>query len=232
MKRSADASRPAARPRGRPRSFDEKKVLGAVLDTFWTRGYAATSLDDLAAAGQVKRPSLYAAFGGKEEMYLRAFALFEARLTAELGRCLDPSRPLAEGLAAMYRGAIDTYLAGPAGPRGCLAVCTATTAAVEEPAIRAALQGVLTRLDEGLAARFRAARAAGEIPPGPPAKRLAQIAAGSLHSIAIRARAGTAKRELLALAAAAVTLLAGAPAPKHTGRTRRGPVRAVTARRT
>jgi AcrR family transcriptional regulator len=204
MKRSADASRPAARPRGRPRSFDEKKVLGAVLDTFWTRGYAATSLDDLAAAGQVKRPSLYAAFGGKEEMYLRAFALFEARLTAELGRCLDPSRPLAEGLAAMYRGAIDTYLAGPAGPRGCLAVCTATTAAVEEPAIRAALQGVLTRLDEGLAARFRAARAAGEIPPGPPAKRLAQIAAGQPaqhrhtrpggHGEAGAARAGRRRR--------------------------------------
>lgn len=207
------------RPRGRPRSFDEDRVLGAVLDTFWTKGYAATSLDDLAAAGGVKRPSLYAAFGGKEEMYLRALGLFEAGLAAELKRCLDPSLPLAEGLRALYRGGIETYLAGPAGPRGCLAVCTATAAAVEEPAIRAALRRVLARVDQALTARLETAMEKGEIPKGAQPRALAGIAAASLHSIAVRARAGTPKAELIALADAAVGLLAGA-SPTQGGRAR------------
>ena len=75
---------PAPKKRGRPRLFDESQVLEAVMDTFWTRGYSSTSLDDLAEAAGINRPSLYATFGDKQTMYLRAVAYFEAAMEAQL----------------------------------------------------------------------------------------------------------------------------------------------------
>ena len=60
------------RPRGRPRSFDEDAVLDRARAAFWNLGYAATTLDELAAATGLNRPSLYGAFGDKHALYVAA----------------------------------------------------------------------------------------------------------------------------------------------------------------
>ncbi len=70
------------RPRGRPRGFDPEEALKAASERFRTLGYAATSLDDLAAATGLARPSLYAAFGDKKALYLAALARTHHRLEA------------------------------------------------------------------------------------------------------------------------------------------------------
>ncbi|SNY24994.1 TetR/AcrR family transcriptional regulator [Paractinoplanes atraurantiacus] len=56
----------------RPRGFDEKQVLTAVRDQFWDAGYAATSLEDLMRVSGLGKGSLYAAFGDKHQLFLRA----------------------------------------------------------------------------------------------------------------------------------------------------------------
>ena len=56
----------------RPRTFDESDVVAAARDEFWSRGYAATSVDDLTAATGLGKGSLYGAFGDKHSLYLRA----------------------------------------------------------------------------------------------------------------------------------------------------------------
>ena len=56
----------------RPRKFDESDVVAAARDEFWTRGYAATSVDDLTAATGLGKGSLYGAFGDKHGLFLRA----------------------------------------------------------------------------------------------------------------------------------------------------------------
>ena len=58
--------------RGRPREYDPELALAKARDTFWRAGYAATSLDELSDAMDMNRPSLYAAFGDKETLFLRA----------------------------------------------------------------------------------------------------------------------------------------------------------------
>lgn len=179
--------------------------MEAVSDTFWTKGFSAASLDDLAQAAGVTRPTLYAAFGDKRAMYLGMLAAYEQAL--ERGLAATLSRPLAEGLGAFYEGVVSLHVSGER-QRGCPIFCTAVTESVEEPAIREAVARVLATLDRVLEARFVEARAKGEIPADADPVTLARLAAATLHTLAIRARAGTDPAELRALAAGAVRHLA------------------------
>ncbi|MFX9646043.1 TetR/AcrR family transcriptional regulator, partial [Acinetobacter baumannii] len=67
------------RQRGRPREFDPDEVLDKVRAVFEEKGFAGASLDDLAAAAGLNRPSLYAAFGDKEQLYIHALRRYGAR---------------------------------------------------------------------------------------------------------------------------------------------------------
>lgn len=197
----------SGRPRGRPRSFDEDKALDGLAQIFWSRGFAASSLDDLAKAAGVTRPSLYMAFGDKRQMYQRVLARYAAELEATMATCLSDDVPARQGLSDYYRLSIEHFLSGDDGPRGCLAVCTASAEAAESPEIRHDLAGVLAGMDKGFERYFAAAARRGELPPGADPAALAGVAAGFSHTLAIRARAGAGRDELRALADQATKLL-------------------------
>lgn len=190
--------------RGRPRGFDEGQALAGLTETFWVRGFAAASVDELAAAAGINRPSLYAAFGNKQAMYLRVIASFAEKLEATLAATLSVDLPVAQGLAALYEASIALYLSGEPHPRGCLAVCTATSAALDEPEIKQALARVLRTMDRALHKRLKLARDAGELTRDANPRARALLASSALHSLAIRARAGESRATLRLLADAAV----------------------------
>ena len=64
--------------RGRPRRFDRQAALERAMEVFWERGYQAASMTDLTEAMGINSPSLYAAFGSKEELYREAIGHFAA----------------------------------------------------------------------------------------------------------------------------------------------------------
>src|SRR4051812_12332458 len=98
------------RPRGRPRAYDHELVLQQARDAFWRAGYAGTSLDQLAAAMAVNRPSIYAAFGDKESLYLEAIRRYAQLSRDTLDATLTGPGTLRERLGLLYRGAIAFYL--------------------------------------------------------------------------------------------------------------------------
>ena len=110
------------RPRGRPRAFDPEKALHEARDVFWDAGYAASSLDELSAAMAMNRPSVYAAFGDKEALYLQALEGYRDDGAAAMRAALDPRKPLAEGLREMYAGALELYFSNTPAPRGCFLI--------------------------------------------------------------------------------------------------------------
>lgn len=183
----------APRPRGRPRAFDEAKVLDAVLSVFWTKGYSAASLDDLSAAAGVTRPSLYAAFGDKEAMYLRALSDFQGRVEVGFAAAFAQGDVL-EGLDRFYQAALEQYLEQ---ARGCMVMCTAPVEATSSLAIRSALSAMVQQIDDHFTAVM--ARAMGGRDLGR-AQALGKLASAVLHSLAIRARAGATELDLRAFA--------------------------------
>src|SRR6478672_4047067 len=109
-----------AKSPGRPRAFDPEEALETALRLFWQKGYEGASLSDLTEAMGINRPSLYAAFGNKEELFRKAFDRYAAGPASFWGEALKA--PTARAVAEqLLRGCVAAQT-DPEGPKGCLAV--------------------------------------------------------------------------------------------------------------
>ncbi|BBY42700.1 hypothetical protein A5765_22400 [Mycolicibacterium celeriflavum] len=201
-------TRATARRRGRPRAYDPEVALRRARETFWRAGYAGTSLDDLAAAMGMNRPSIYAAFGDKRALYRRAAADYAETSRAWLSAALARPLPLREALGAVYRYARDFYLSGDAGPRGCFLIGTALTEATGDAHARTTVEETMAAFTDTFAERFERAGRDGELSPHAP-DALAQIATATLNALSVRARSGAGRPELDALIDAAIAVICG-----------------------
>ena len=200
---------PEARKRGRPRAYDPDRALVSAIRAFWKTGYSGTSLDDLSAATGMNRPSIYAAFGDKRALYLKALDHYWTLGRDAMKEALAGDRPVAEALMRVYRAALDIYLPDKGDPRGCFAIGTATTEAMADKKIQAMFMAGLRELDQAFEARLRVAQEQGELAPDVDPAALALMASATLHTLAIRSRSGAPRRELEALAEKAVALICG-----------------------
>ena len=147
----------------RPRQFDEDAVLRAVCDQFWDAGYAATSLQDLMRVSGLGKGSLYAAFGDKHELFLRALRRYVDLLDRGLRRSVDSAPRAVDAL----RSFLMTPVGDPDGVsarRGCLLANSTTELASADPVVaaeaRQAYEGI-TAIVAGCVAR---AQAEGDLP--------------------------------------------------------------------
>ena len=207
---SSGAAVPAPKRRGRPRSYQPDVALARALDVFWKDGFAATSLDDLSTATGMNRPSLYGAFGDKRELYIKSYQSYRDRARLRMGEVFSAELPLRPMLERVYAIALDMYLSGEDGPRGCFTVMTATSEAVFDPDIRKLVLSGLTEMDRFFARLFQAAQARGELPASADPGALAQLASATIHTIAIRARAQVPRKELEGIVKGAIEVMAGA----------------------
>lgn len=216
QKKKKDVIPPAAAPkkRGRPRAFEPEVALGKAMNTFRDGGFAATSLDDLSEAMGINRPSLYGTFGDKRDLFLKAYERYRAEMAATFAPAFDPALTLRQMLEKIYAIALDVYLAGENGPRGCFTVMTATSEAMADPEIRPLVQKALGSTQRTLAKRFQAAVESGELPATANVQVLSQIASSTVEALAIRSRARVPRAELETIAKGAVDLICGPAAPK------------------
>jgi TetR/AcrR family transcriptional regulator, transcriptional repressor for nem operon len=104
----------------RPRTFDEAQVLRAVRDQFWSKGYAATSMDDLMQATGLGKGSLYGAFGDKQQLFRRVFDAYCVGSVETVKKALEgPDAGALERLRQFLLG-IATASAAQVNRRGCL----------------------------------------------------------------------------------------------------------------
>lgn len=195
--------------RGRPRAYEPEIALGKALDLFRRQGFAATSLDDLSEATGMNRPSLYGAFGDKRELYIKSYQRYREDARASMVEIFRQEMPVRQRLERIFASALNIYLSGETGPRGCFTVVTAASEAVDDPEIRAMVLDGLTELDKAFANCFRRAKENGELPASADPAVLAQLASATVHSIAIRARARVSRRELEGIVKGAIDVMVG-----------------------
>lgn len=206
---ASPASQPAPKKRGRPRAYEPDVALARAMDVFWRDGFAATSLDTLSAATGMNRPSLYSAFGDKRDIYVKAYQRYRERARQRMAEIFTSELPLPQLLRRVYGIAIDMYVSGEDGPRGCFTVMTATSEAVFDPVIRELAVTGLTEMDRTFARVFKAAQANGQLPAHADPVMLAQLATATIHTLAVRSRLRVPRKELEAIAEAATDLICG-----------------------
>jgi TetR/AcrR family transcriptional regulator, copper-responsive repressor len=198
-----------AHHRGRPRQYDPDRALAKAAEAFWKHGYAATSLDDLAAATGMNRPSLYAAFGDKRDLYLKTLERYQQQSRAMSVQLLTDNPTLRVFLKRFYEAALDIYRAGGDEARGCYSISTAPAQATTDPGVREFLAASIGGTDAFLAKQIAKARERGEVPSNADPAGLAQLATATLHTIAVRSRVGVPRKQLMVLAAAVIDLICG-----------------------
>lgn len=198
----------AAEPkrRGRPRAYEPDVAVGQALALFRKGGFAATSLDDLSAVTGMNRPSLYGAFGDKRALYLRSYQRYRDDYTADLLDIFKADIDIRERLQRFFDAALDIYLSGEE-PRGCFTVMTVASDAIADPEIRALVHQGFADVDGAFEWCFRTAVKRGELPEAIDIAVLSQMASATLYSLAVRARAGVPRSELLVIMKGAIGML-------------------------
>lgn len=189
---------------GRPRAFDIDTALEKALEVFWRKGYDGTSLTDLTEAMGINKPSLYAAFGNKEQLFLKAIELYESRPCSFFLPALE--KPTAYQVAEhmLYGAAMN--MADQAHPQGCVVVqgalsCSEAAATVKEALLNRRVEG-----EQKLRARFEQAKLDGDLPASADAETLARYLGTVLQGMAIQANNGATSEQLRQVAE--MTLLA------------------------
>ena len=140
-----------------PREFEEKAVLDAAVECFWSRGYEATSVRDLAEKTGITGASLYNAFGGKRSRYRRALDHYvEQSFGDRVGR-FEGKFPPREAIGALFKEIIERSLSD-AERRGCMLVNSALETAPRDHEIQRVVAEVLVQAE----CFFRRCAAAGQ----------------------------------------------------------------------
>jgi AcrR family transcriptional regulator len=189
-------------PGGRPRSFDADAALDRALEVFWRHGYEGTSLTDLTAAMGLNKPSLYAAFGNKEELFGKVLARYldgpgaytTAALNAPTGR---------EVVKQLILGAVN-LTAGECTPHGCLCVNSVQACGPDAHGVR---DDAIAVRKAGEAALCRRLEQATDLPSRYEPAALAALVHTISDGIAVQAAAGRSHDELRQIAELALRTL-------------------------
>lgn len=197
----------------RPRAFDQAEAIAAAAELFLERGFEATSVRDLTARLGVSTSSLYAAFGGKEGVFMAAMRHAADCDKAMVLGLLDGAATVSDGLRTLFRGVAQQFIDAP-NPFLSLTLRAGIELADRNPEVLAFLRGHLDELAVLLAQRLETAEARGELRLLLPSRALARHLLLSVLNLMFAAKLQPDPAELDAAVQAilmAVPVEAGAP---------------------
>ncbi len=171
----------------RTKEFNPDEALGKALELFWERGYEATSMADLVERLGIARASVYATFGGKHDLYLRALERYLETRDALVVEALSqpgPALPAVRTLVASY--VADTL--GDERRRGCMVVNTAVELAPRDPQAARRVASSWDTLETALTSALTRARVQGELAPGRDPRALARFLLVLLQGVRVLGR--------------------------------------------
>jgi AcrR family transcriptional regulator len=206
---------------GRPRAFDRDEALEAAMVLFWRKGFEATSMTDLCGTMGVRSPSLYAAFGSKEALYLEAIQHYVEIFGPPLWDKLAEGATARAGVENLLLAATESLPESHVTPAGCMATLAAVSdewpAGIAEVVrkIRVEMLGMLrSRLETGVAS--------GELPTTTDIEALSRFYLSVYQGMAVQARDGAGAAELRGVVAGAMSAWPSATGDLTDGLSERG----------
>ena len=190
----------------RAKEFDPDTALQAALELFWERGYEATSMADLVARLGIGRASLYATFGGKHDLYMKALRRYtETRSPSPIEMLSQPGPAL-----PAVRALIELYAAGftEVNPRrGCMVVNAAAELLPRDEEVTRLVDAHWTVMEAALTSALIRARALGELREGRDPRALARFLLVLLQGMRLMSKGSPDPERLRDAAAQALSLL-------------------------
>jgi AcrR family transcriptional regulator len=191
----------------RPRGFDEKQVLRAARDEFWSCGYAATSIDDVVAVTGLGKGSLYGAFGDKHTLFLRVFDDYCSDAVNAVRDALDGPDSGAYSRLRAHVLAVARSTGNDIDRRGCLLAKGTAELGGNDPAVAARAKQTFDAIEEALVGCIEGAQRAGDIDPSADARQLAGLILAVLRGIEALGKAGKSKSALRGIADTALAVI-------------------------
>jgi AcrR family transcriptional regulator len=185
------------RQRGRPAAFDPDEALEKALQIFWTRGYEGASMTELTAAMGIYKPSLYAAFGNKEELFRKVLAKYVAGPVAYLSEAMQ--QPTARESVEMLLTKSVEFLTDKNTPSGCMVVQGALSCGQSAELIQRELIAHRQAYEKAIRQRLEQAQKQSELPGDLNAAEFAKYLATVHQGMSVQATSGATRKELLAV---------------------------------
>lgn len=184
--------------RGRPPTFDRAEALRRAMELFWAHGFEGTTLEDLQAAmGNISPPSLYNAFGSKEQLFKEAADLYVATNGEPTLRALEGGQTARQGLETMLRLTAQ-FLSQPGKPHGCLLVLGAMNCSPANKGAQDYLQAIRRQAPRVIKQRLNRSVKEGELSAETDTDAVAAFYATVVHGLGVRAGDGASRKELMA----------------------------------
>ncbi len=168
------------------------------MEVFWERGYEGASIADLTAAMGLHAPSLYAAFGNKQQLFREAVALYDTLEGSATERALSDEPTARAAIEAMLRDNVRVY-ADPTKPSGCLIVLGATTWTPHNETVREYLGSLRRQTHDAIRARLERGVADGDVARHIDVEAVARYVNTVLEGLSIQARDGASLDSMMAI---------------------------------
>ncbi len=186
-----------AKPRGRPLAFNQEEALDKALKVFWARGYEGASMAELTEALGINKPSIYAAFGNKEELFRKALARYTSGPAAFVKEAMK--EPTAHQVVEKFLMQAVDFFSDKNTPNGCMIVQGALTCGQGSGAIQQELIAYRSNFEASFTKRFELAKAQGDLPQHVNTKQLAKYIATIHQGMSVQATSGATREELKAI---------------------------------
>jgi TetR/AcrR family transcriptional repressor of nem operon len=197
---------------GRTRGFEADDALDAALVTFWQSGFEATTMQALCRAMAVQPGSLYAAFGGKRDLFVAALRRYAQTVSVDAIHRITSAPTGLQGLRDYFAYLVEAMVDG--NRRwGCLLTNSLVEFAARDPELAAIVTGHLANLQAAFAAALTRSAAAGELRPGVDPDQAAALLVAVVQGMNVLAKSQPGREPLRAVADAALAGLLPDPSP-------------------
>lgn len=192
-------------PVGRPRKFDYDDALDKAMHVFWEKGYEGTSMPDLTEAMSMNRPSIYAAYGNKEELFCKALDRYTQRSVEFFNTHLDKEN-IREAMSSLLCASVGN-MSCKESPKGCLSVQGALACSDEAKIVQQYATARREKMVDILEDRFNRAKREGELPKTMDSRDLARFFITMMQGLSIQSASGVEDKALRGIAERALSVL-------------------------